>query len=158
MIKKSNWTSEEDLELLKLFRLGHTSKQIGKKLNRTKESIQKRIQKFKKEKIIFERDRLLKQIENRELKRAINSENNRYMNNRQLVKSSMSVYKNNEKGDLVLDIEKAEREGFVFAEGMPKTIENSGRKDFNKFIKTHKKTNEVFVFNKISRGNKRNKN
>ena len=69
MIKKGNWSKEEDLEVIRLFKLGYTSKKIGEKLDRTKEAVQKRIQNFKIEGIINEEERKLKQIENRDIKR-----------------------------------------------------------------------------------------
>ena len=57
MVKKSNWTNDENSKLIELFNLGYTSKEIGTKLNRTKEAVQKRIQLLKKKKIICEEDR-----------------------------------------------------------------------------------------------------
>lgn len=107
LIKKSNWTNEEDLKLIKLFKLGYKSKDIANELKRTKEAVQKRIQMFKKKEILYERDRKLGKIENREINKAINRENNKFMSNRALIKSSISAYKNNHKGDLVLDTKKS---------------------------------------------------
>ena len=122
MIKKGNWSKEEDLEVIRLFKLGYTSKKIGEKLDRTKEAVQKRIQNFKIEGIINEEERKLKQIENRDIKRAFNKENNSYIRNRDLIKRCISVYKTNDFGDIVLDEEKAKIESFVFPENMPKIM------------------------------------
>ncbi|WP_294168224.1 hypothetical protein [uncultured Clostridium sp.] len=122
MIKKGNWSKEEDLEVIRLFKLGYTSKKIGEKLDRTKEAVQKRIQNFKIEGIINEEERKLKQIENRDIKRAFNKENNSYIRNRDLIKRCISVYKTNDFGDIVLDEEKAKIENFVFPENMPKIM------------------------------------
>ena len=122
MIKKGNWSKEEDLEVIRLFKLGYTSKKIGEKLDRTKEAVQKRIQNFKIEGIINEEERKLKQIENRDIKRAFNKENNSYIRNRDLIRGCISVYKTNDFGDIVLDEEKAKIENFVFPENMPKIM------------------------------------
>ena len=122
MIKKGNWSKEEDLEVIRLFKLGYTSKKIGEELDRTKEAVQKRIQNFKIEGIINEEERKLKQIENRDIKRAFNKENNSYIRNRDLIKRCISVYKTNDFGDIVLDEEKAKIENFVFPENMPKIM------------------------------------
>ena len=62
MIKKGNLSKEEDLEVIRLFKLGYTSKKIGEKLDRTKEAVQKRIQNVKIEGIINEEERKLKEI------------------------------------------------------------------------------------------------
>ena len=122
MIKKGNWSKEEDLAVIRLFKLGYKSKKIGEKLDRTKDAVQKRIQNFKIEGIINEEERKLKQIENRDIKRAFNKENNSYIRNRDLIKRCISVYKTNDSGDVVLNEEKAKREGFVFPEHMPKIM------------------------------------
>ena len=122
MIKKGNWSKEEDLAVIRLFKLGYTSKKIGEKLDRTKEAVQKRIQNFKIEGIINEEERKLKQIENRDIRRAFNMENNSYISNRDLIKRCASVYKVNSKGDIVLDREKAKTENFVFPEHMPEIM------------------------------------
>ena len=122
MIKKGNWSKEEDLEVIRLFKLGYTSKKIGEELDRTKEAVQKRIQNFKIEGIINEEERKLKQIENRDIRRAFTMENNSYISNRDLIKRCASVYKVNSKGDIVLDREKAKTENFVFPEHMPEIM------------------------------------
>ena len=122
MIKKGNWSKEEDLEVIRLFKLGYTSKKIGEELDRTKEAVQKRIQNFKIEGIINEEERKLKQIENRDIKRAFNMENNSYISDRDLIRRCNSVYTTNDSGDIVLNEEKAKREGFVFPENMPKIM------------------------------------
>lgn len=138
MVKKDNWTIEENLKLIELFKLGYTSKKIGEKLNRTKEAVQKRIQMFKKKEIICEKNRKLKQIESREINKAINRENNKFMSNRALIKSSISAYKNNHKGDLVLDTKKAKEQGFVYTLDMPKSIINREIREFNKIEEKNK--------------------
>ena len=60
MIKKGNWSKEEDLEVIRLFRLGWTNKKIGEKLNRTKEAVKKRVQNFKLKGIVTKEERKLK--------------------------------------------------------------------------------------------------
>ena len=62
LVKKSNWTNDEDSKLIELFNIGYTSKKIGAKLDRTKEAVQKIIQLLKKKGIICEEDSKLKQI------------------------------------------------------------------------------------------------
>ena len=52
---------------------------------------------WKKKKVIFESNRILKQIELREINKAINYESSKFMSDRSLVKSSLSAYKNNSK-------------------------------------------------------------
>ncbi|WP_294364962.1 hypothetical protein [uncultured Clostridium sp.] len=122
MIKKGNWSKEEDLEVIRLFRLGWTNKKIGEKLNRTKEAVKKRVQNFKLKGIVTKEERKLKKYENRDIRRAFNMENNSYISDRDLIKRCNSVYTTNDSGDVVLNEEKAKREGFVFPEHMPKIM------------------------------------
>ena len=143
MVKKSNWTLECDKRLIELFNLGYTSKQIAKKLNRTKEAVQKRIQMLKKKELICEKDRELKQTEIREIKKAINIENNRYLSNRETIRACMSVYKNNDKGDLVLDRKKGKEQGFAFPLDMPYSNVNEEIRKFEKFEENNKELNIV---------------
>ena len=143
MVKKSNWTLECDKRLIELFNLGYTSKQIAKKLNRTKEAVQKRIQMLKKKELICEKYRELKQTEIREIKKAINIENNRYLSNRETIRACMSVYKNNDKGDLVLDRKKGKEEGFAFPLDMPYSNVNEEIRKFEKFEENNKELNIV---------------
>lgn len=143
MVKKSNWTVEDDEKLIELFKLGYTSQQIAKKLNRTKEAVQKRIQMFKKKEIICEKDRELKQIEIREIKKAINSENNRYLSNRATIRACMSAYKNNSKGDLVLDRKKAKEQGMAFPLDMPYSNINEEIRKFEEFKENNRELNVV---------------
>lgn len=133
MVKKSNWTNDEDLKLIELFNLGYTSKGIGAELNRTKEAVQKRIQMLKKKEIISEKNRKLKQIENREIKKAINSESSKFLSNRATIKACMSAYKNNSRGDLVLDRKKAKEQGIAFPIDMPGVSVNEEIRKFKKF-------------------------
>lgn len=133
MVKKSNWTNEEDKKLLELFKLGYTNQVIARKLNRTKEAVKKRLQMIKKQCDITEKDRELKQIEIREIKKVINSENNRYLSNRETIRACMSVYKNNDKGDLVLDRKKGKEQGFAFPLDMPYSNVNEEIRKFEKF-------------------------
>ncbi len=143
LVKKSNWTVEDDEKLIELFKLGYTSQQIAKKLNRTKEAVQKRIQMFKKKEIICEKDRELKQIEIREIKKAINSENNRYLSNRATIRTCMSAYKNNSKGDLVLDRKKAKEQGMAFPLDMPYSNINEEIRKFEEFKENNRELNVV---------------
>lgn len=115
-----------------MFNNGCTALEISIKLNRTKEATQKRIQYLKKKKIIFERDRKLKQIELREIDKAINYEISKFMSNGSLIRASLSAYKNNSLGDLVLDIEKAKRHGYEYTDDMPKRLENEEIREYNK--------------------------
>ena len=115
-----------------MFNNGCAALEISIKLNRTKEATQKRIQYLKKKKIIFERDRKLKQIELREIDKAINYEISKFMSNGSLIRASLSAYKNNSLGDLVLDIEKAKRHGYEYTDDMPKRLENEEIREYNK--------------------------
>ncbi len=101
MVNKGIWQESEDKVLIMMFNNGCTALEISIKLNRTKEATKKRIQYLKKKKVIFENNRRLRQIELREINKVINYENNKLMSARSLVKSSLSAYKNNSKGDLV---------------------------------------------------------
>lgn len=143
LVKKSNWTVEDNEKLVELFKLGYKSQQIAKKLNRTKEAVQKRIQMFKKKELICEKDRELKQIEIREIKKAINSENNRYLSNRATIRACMSAYKNNSKGDLVLDKNKAKEQGFVYSWDMPGVSINEDIREFEEFKENNRELNVV---------------
>ena len=131
MVNKGSWR-EDDKILIEMFNNGCTALEISIKLNRTKEATQKRIQYLKNKKIIFERDRKLKQIELREIDKAINYENSKFMSNGSLIRASLSAYKNNSLGDLVLDIEKAKRHGYEYTDDMPKRLET---KDLENIIK-----------------------
>ena len=132
MVRKSDYSKEEDLRIIELFNKGYTNREIGEELNRTKAAIQKRIQLFKKENFIIEKVRTLKQLENREFKRTLNRENSNFLSNGATVKACMSAYRNNSKGDLVLNTDKAENENFVYTEDMPKKLEN---KEIREYIK-----------------------
>ena len=143
MVKKSNWTNEEDKKLLELFKLGYTNQVIARKLNRTKEAVKKRLQMLKKKEIICEKDRELKQIEIREIKKAINSENNRYLSNRATIRACMSAYKNNSKGDLVLDRKKAKEQGMAFPLDMPYSNINEEIRKFEEFKENNRELNVV---------------
>lgn len=133
MVKKNNWTNEEDLKLIEMFNLGYTSRGIAKKINRTKEAVQKRVQMLKKKELISEEDRKLKQIEHREIKKAINRESSKFLSNRATIKACMSAYKNNSRGDLVLDRKKAKEQGLAFPIDMPGVSVNEEIRKFNKF-------------------------
>ena len=143
LVKKSNWTNEEDKKLLELFKLGYTNQVIARKLNRTKEAVKKRLQMLKKKEIICEKDRELKQIEIREIKKAINSENNRYLSNRATIRACMSAYKNNSKGDLVLDRKKAKEQGMAFPLDMPYSNINEEIRKFEEFKENNRELNVV---------------
>ena len=133
MVKKSNWTNDEDLKLIELFNLGYTSKGIGAELNRTKEAVQKRIQLLKKKGIICEEDRKLKQIEYREIKKAINRESSKFLSNSATVKACISAYTHNSRGDLILDRKKAKEQGIAFPIDMPGVSVNEEIRKFKKF-------------------------
>ena len=133
MVRKSNWSNDEDLKLIELFNLGYMSKDIGIELNRTKEAVQKRIQMLKRKEIISEKNRRLKQIENREIKKAINSESSKFLSNRATIKACMSAYKNNSRGDLILDRKKAKEQGIAFPIDMPGVSVNEEIRKFKKF-------------------------
>ena len=94
---------------------------------------------MKKKKIIFERNRKLKQIELREINKAINYENSKLMSDSSLIKSSLSAYKNNSKGDLVLDREKAKMNGYEYTNDMPSKLRNTEGREYDK----------TFVYKKI---------
>lgn len=146
MVKKNNWTNEEDEKLIYFFQKGNYAREIAKKLNRTKGSVDKRVQKLKKEgrlKELRALEREKRRIENREIKRAINRENNNFLSNRATIKASMSAYKNNDKGDLVLDINKAKNQGFVYTMDMPGIIVNEEIREFNKVDKNNKELNVI---------------
>lgn len=143
MVKKSNWTVEDDEKLIYFFEKGYYARDIARKLNRTKEAVQKRIQMFKKKDIISEKERELKQIEIREIKKAINSENNSYLSNRETIRACRSAYKSNSKGDLVLDSEKAKEQGFAFPLDMPYTRINEEIRKFEEFEENNKALNII---------------
>lgn len=138
MVNKGSWR-EDDKILIEMFNNGYTALEISIKLNRTKEATQKRIQYLKKKKIIFERNRKLKQIELREINKAINYENSKLMSDSSLIKSSLSAYKNNSKGDLVLDREKAKMNGYEYTNDMPSKLRNTEGREYDK----------TFVYKKI---------
>ena len=131
MVNKGSWR-EDDKILIEMFNNGCTALEISIKLNRTKESTQKRIQYLKKKKIIFELDRKLKQIELREINKAINYENSKLMSDSSLIKSSLSAYKNNSTGDLVLDTEKAKINGYEYTYDMPNKLRNNEGREYDK--------------------------
>ena len=133
MVKKSNWTNDEDSKLIELFNIGYTSKKIGAKLDRTKEAVQKRIQLLKKKGIICEEDRKLKQIEYREIKKAINRESSKFLSNSATVKACISAYTHNSRGDLILDRKKAKEQGIAFPIDMPGVSVNEEIRKFKKF-------------------------
>lgn len=136
MVKKSNWTIEDDERLIYFFEKGYYAREIARKLNRTKGAVDKRIQKFKKDgkiRELREEVRERRRVENREIKKAINSENNRYLSNRETIRACMSVYKNNDKGDLVLDRKKGKEQGFAFPLDMPYSNVNEEIRKFEKF-------------------------
>jgi len=133
VVKKSNWTNDEDSKLIELFNLGYTSKGIAAELNRTKEAVQKRIQMLKKKEIICEKNRKLKQIEYREIKKAINRESSNFLSNRATIKACISAYKTNSMGDLILDRKKAKEQGLAFPIDMPGVSVNEEIRKFNKF-------------------------
>ncbi len=132
MVNKGIWQESEDKVLIMMFNNGCTALEISIKLNRTKEATQKRIQYWKKKKVIFERYRKLKQIELREINKAINYENSKLMSNKSLIKSSLSAYKNNSKGDLVLDKEKAKANGYEYTSDMPRKLGNNEGREYDK--------------------------
>lgn len=131
MFNRGRW-KDDDRILIEMFNSGCTALEISKKLNRTKEATQKRIQYLKKNKVIFESNRKLRQIELREINKAINYENSKFMSDRSLVKSSLSAYKNNSKGDLVLDKEKAKANGYEYTNDMPRRLGNNARREYEK--------------------------
>lgn len=143
MVKKSNWTNEEDKKLLELFKLGYTNQVIARKLNRTKEAVKKRLQMLKKQCDITEKDRELKQIEIREIKKAINRENSRHLSNRATIKACMSFYKNNSRGDLVLDRKKAKEQGIAFPLDLPGASINEEIRRFEEFKENNRELNVV---------------
>ena len=138
MVKQGSWR-EDDKILIEMFNNGCTALEISIKLNRTKEATQKRIQYLKRKKVIFECNRRLKQIELREINKAINYESSKFMSDRSLVKSSLSAYKNNSKGDLVLDKEKAKANGYEYTSDMPRKLGNNEDREYDK----------TFVYKKI---------
>ncbi|WP_302570305.1 hypothetical protein [uncultured Clostridium sp.] len=131
MVNKGSWKKDDEL-LIIMFNNGCTALDISIKLNRTKEAVQKRIQYLKRKKVIFEGNRKLKQIELREINKAINYESSKFMSNRSLVKSSLSAYKNNSKGDLVLDKEKAKANGYEYTSDMPRKLGNNEGREYDK--------------------------
>lgn len=152
MVKKSNWLVEEDEKLIELFKLGYSNHLIGKKLNRTKEAVKKRLQMLKKRDIISEKERELKQIEIREIKKAINSENNRYLSNKGTIRVCMSAYKSNCKGDLVLDRKKAKEQGIAFPLDLPGASINEEIRKFEEFKENNRELNIVeYVKKEIER-------
>lgn len=143
MVNKKDYSQEEDLKIIELFNKGYTSREIAKILNRTRGGIQKRIQGLKKKNEIDEKKRLIKQIEMREVKKAINRENNNFLSNRATIKGSLSAYKKNDKGDLILDTKKANEQGFVYAMDMPGKSLNEEIREFNKFTENNKELNVI---------------
>ena len=141
VIKKNNWTNSEDSKLIELFNLGYISKEIAVELNRTKDAVQKRIQLLKKKGIICEKDRKLKQIEYKEIKKAINRESSKFLSNRATIKACSSAYKNNSIGDLVLDRKKAKEQGIAFPIDMPGVSVNEEIRKFKKFEEKNRKLN-----------------
>lgn len=147
MINKGSWRNDDKI-LITMFNNGCTASEISIKLNRTKEATQKRIQYLKKKKIIFERDRKVKQIELREINKAIDYECNKLMSDSSVIKSSLSAYKNNSKGDLVLDREKAKINGYEYTYDMPSKLRNNEGRDYDK----------TFIYRKCSLGTQNNMN
>ena len=146
MVKKSDWNIDEDNKLIELYKRGYYAREIARKMNRTKGAIDKRIQKFKKEGKIEDLkaiDKEKRRIANREVRRAINRENSNFLGNRATIKASMSAYKNNSKGDLVLDKKKAKEQRFAYSWDMPGASINEEIREFNKANKSNKELNII---------------
>ncbi|MBY0756320.1 hypothetical protein K5V21_12765 [Clostridium sardiniense] len=95
MIKKGNYTTEEREKIFSMFKSGYTAKEIGNRIGRTKEAIQKEIQKLKKElknldKIEKEAEIIRKDRKN-ELK-IIALENSKIISNISLARVCKSAY------------------------------------------------------------------
>lgn len=151
MVKKSNWTIEDDERLIYFFQKGYYAREIARKLNRTKGAVDKRIQKFKQEgriRELKEEVRERRRVENREIRRAINRENNNFLSNKATIKASMSAYKNNIKGDLVLDTKKSKEQGFVYTMDMPGVSINGKIREFDKFEQKNRELNVIEYINK----------
>lgn len=132
MTKKCNWTYEEDEKVIRLFKQGYVAQEIARKVDRTKGSVIKRIQKLKAEERIInvrEIDRKIKRLERKEEIKAINYEANRHMSNRAMVLSNPSVYINNSKGDLVLNKDN----GYEYSFDMPRSLINTEKREYEKF-------------------------
>ncbi|MCX0357543.1 hypothetical protein LI056_06040 [Clostridium perfringens] len=132
-IKKGNWKREEDLKVVELFYLGYTAREIGAEIDRSKESVQKRIQlltrkgvidKSKINKLILENRDSLRLWETypervkREINRALNHESNKYITGSSLGKQCKSAYENYSGGKRL----KKETEDMVYPRDMPKYI------------------------------------
>lgn len=155
MVKKSDWNIDEDNKLIELYKRGYYAREIARKMNRTKGAIDKRIQKFKKEGKIEELkaiDKEKRRIANKEIRRAINRENNNFLSNRATIKANMSAYKNNRKGDLVLDKNKAKDQGFAYSWDMPGSSINE---DIREFKKVEENNGELGVLEYVQGANER---
>ena len=142
MVKKNDWSSEEDKKLIYFYQRGYYAREIAKKLNRTKGAVDKRIQKFKKEGKIKELrslERKIRNLERQQIRKIDNRENNNFLSNRSTIKVSMSAYRFNNMGDLILDIKKAEAQGYYYTMDMPKKLENTEKRLYNKTFKKNSK-------------------
>ena len=137
MIKKSKYSIEEREKILFMFKKGYTAKEIGKSIGRSKEAIQKEIQKLKKG--LKNLDELKKQAEevrrNRKCAiRAINSEVNSYISSRALISKTRQHYKTSKNGDLILKNNNCE-----YTSDMPKKFINEEGRKWRNAIKYRKK-------------------
>lgn len=138
MVKKNDWNSEEDKRLIYFHQRGYYAREIAKKLNRTKGAVDKRIQKFKKEGKIKEvntLERKIRSLEKKEIRKIENRDNNKFLSNRSTIKVSMSVYRTNNMGDLILDVKKAKEQGYYYTIDMPKKLENTEKRLYKKTFK-----------------------
>lgn len=138
MVKKNNWNSEDDRKLIYFHQRGYYAREIAKKLNRTKGAVDKRIQKLKKEGKIKEvktLERKIRSLERKDIRKIENRENNKFLSNRSTIKVSMSVYRFNNIGDLILDVKKAKEQGYYYPIDMPKKLENTEKRLYNKSFK-----------------------
>lgn len=94
MVKKSNWTLEDDERLVYFFQKGYYAREIARKLNRTKGAVDKRIQKFKQD------GRIRRRVENREIKREVREQ----LNNISKIEVSKEKLKNENFENEVIEV------------------------------------------------------
>lgn len=136
-INKNNYSDSDEKIIIELYLQGYNAREIGMKVGRTKEAIQKKLQDMKKKDQLenkkeldneISRIRRKREFEKKETLKALNYENNKFMSDKVVALKNPSAYKVNEKGDWILDKDK----GYVFTEDMPKRLNNTELREYEK--------------------------
>ncbi|WWU65582.1 hypothetical protein QJR26_04270 [Clostridium baratii] len=117
-IRKSNYTEEEREKIFFMFVNGYTAREIGDSIGRTKEAIQKEIQKIKKD--LKNLKRVEKRAENtrkdrEKAIRALNHEVNSFIGAKALIKKNRTHYRYTKEGNLAL-----KKKEYEYTNDMPK--------------------------------------